>query len=1460
MSTNVYTNGKSLVTQYAAGTVTQPADPVLLKTQSVPGVALHFNISTTINNAAGTVFDHGTQVAHSESYLGQGQHAPVVIVGQNTGMLNGDNGFLSWMKNVYIEKRNAVMHEVDTAVNAVWSKLAPGLQNAIQNGEKIVGGLTPKDFGDAAEEEAKAMMDALMSKDTLIALGQTAVLMGVAAIPVVGEIAGGAAVVMRIKSAVESVDGAAQELKDMVARWSQPMTPEQLAAERKKLASWLIRVGISLILVALGKAVAKLSARAKGKENSSEKINTSQKSAPSSTTNPCVTCNPVVIATGEKSMIESDFSLSGPIPLDWTRKYRSGDTRSGWFGQGWNLPLAVELLLGFDGLTYFDASGRSVKLPTIAVGAEHFDAYEQFTLRRRTDHLWELAFKDGQSQFFRRNRDDLFLLPLAGIIDRNDNRILLHYPAPPDDPFDPYRPQAIVDSAGRTLQLSWNQRAQLTSVSIHTPGYTQQSLAVYRYGEDGDLIAHSDAGGAQRSYEWRNHVLVAYVEADGARYCAEYDEYSTAGRVLRSYAADDGRGLTFEYLDRARTTRITDAIGRVTCFEYDARKDIVATTGPDGIRMETPRDANGNPGTVTDALGRKTSYAFDRRGNLTALIDPSGAATAIEYNALDLPVKLTDALKHMWRRDYDAKGNLTQVIDPLEQTTAYSYGSNGQPTAITDARGGVKHLEWDATGNLTGYTDCSGKTTRFAYDALGRLQTRTDALGQVTRYQWDANSRLTGMAEPGGAIHRYKWSAQGRLLGYADPLGKVTRYRYSSHGEPIERTDANGHTLRYTYDNVGRLVYLTNENGETTHFVYDIANRLTDEIGFDRRHQRYCYNAVDELTHLVEAGGSDFGPGKVTHFERDVMGRLVAKYAEDDPACDSQYAYDALGRLTNANNPAAQIAFAYDPVGQLLAETQKLAGSAPKTLSHCYDPLGNRIQTTLPDARTLNWLFYGSGHLHQINLEQDGQHRVIADIERDALHREIQRTQGAIRSNYDYDPMGRLARHRASTKIAGRDASIGIERSYIYDAAGNLTDKIDALRGQQTYRYDPTGRILSATGKQNEFFAFDPAGNIQSAEGRSTPYLVDGNRLRVYQDLCYEYDIHGNVVSRKKGAHEQAALTWNADHQLQQATVERNGVTQITRYEYDAMGRRTRKSDAFGSTDYLWDGDLMIHSERGNKTALFLFKQNSFVPLATLQNDSIYWYQCDQIGTPQELTNEEGKIVWAADYKVWGDATVRKTGTDDAPVRYDTHGRRILPPAANIEQPFRFQGQQFDEETGLHYNRFRYYDPGCGRFVSQDPIGLVGSTNIFSYAINPILLVDPFGLSSAKLDKALGGRKGDCYQAHHLIPEEVMNDPQYKSMFDKLKSMGFDPDGAGNGILLPANETLAQQSGLPGHWSSHDQYTTNIKGDVDTLFRDWKAGKVSDTQLALGTKDIQRRGKNNIETGKVSINIKCRLL
>ena len=90
-----------------------------------------------------------------------------------------------------------------------------------------------------------------------------------------------------------------------------------------------------------------------------------------------------------------------------------------------------------------------------------------------------------------------------------------------------------------------------------------------------------------------------------------------------------------------------------------------------------------------------------------------------------------------------------------------------------------------------------------------------------------------------------------------------------------------------------------------------------------------------------------------------------------------RFAYDALGRLTQAINADATVSMTYDALGQLVAEQTDAAG-ASVLLRHVYDELGNRVQTTLPDGRVLNNLYYGSGHLHQVNL--DGE--VITDIER----------------------------------------------------------------------------------------------------------------------------------------------------------------------------------------------------------------------------------------------------------------------------------------------------------------------------------------------------------------------------------------------------------------------------------------------------------------------------------------------
>jgi RHS repeat-associated protein len=1364
MATDVYTDsGLCLVTQRCASYVLQPADPVFLKPKGDKGAVPHFNISTTINNAAGTVFDHKTQVAHNESYLAEGQHVPVVIAGQNTGLVDGDTGFLSWAKNLYIETRNAVMDQVDASINSLWSLLPDEVKTTIQNAGAVAGGLSTDDFAAAAKEDAQALLKTLKSTDTLIALAQTAALMGLSAIPVVGQLAAGAAAANRIKNVIEATAGAAEEFGAMMQRWSQPMSPAQMAEERKKLASFIMRVGASALLAALGMSKKLLSKRSKGKENSTETHHAGRGRQGKKSKNECATCKPVIIATGEKTLTQSDFELPGLMPLDWSRKYRSGDQRESWFGQGWSSPWNVTLTLGAGQLHDHDAEGRQVDLPVIDIGTEHFEAYEQFTLTHPEPDTWLILFKEGRSEIFQRVREDHFNLPLARVEDRNHNAIVFRYPAFPEDPFDPWHPEAITDSAGRILHLHWNNIGRLSAITWQPiTGEPEQTIARYEYSPTGNLVAHHNAAQAIRRYEWRNHVLVAYVEPDGARYIAEYDRETPTGRVIRSYAETDGRGLSFVYDPRARTNRITDALGRTTHYEYDERDDIIATTGPDGQRVETPFDSNGNLRGKADPLGRKTQYAYDQRGNLTALVDAGGAKTKIKYNDLDLPVSITDAMGHTWLRGYDTTGNLIVATDPLGRATRYAYDQRGLPTTITDPRGREKQLLWDAAGNLTRFTDCSNQHTDYAYDPQGRLIGQRDALGQVSRYEWDAAGQLLALTEPDGGQHAYQWSPEGRLLAYTDPLGALTRWRYDVHGDPIERIDANGHRLRYEYDAVGRLVALTNENGDVTEFAYDIVDRLTDEIGFDGRHQRYGYNAAGELTHLIEAGGSEFGPGKVTHFERDALGRLLNKTTEGDTECVAQFTYDKLGNLTSANNPAAKLAFAYDPAGQLLTETQALAGGDTRTLTHDYDILGNRISTNLPDDRKLNWLFYGPGHLHQIELETNGERQTLCEIERDALHREVKRTQGSLVSRYAYDPMGRLAHHQAARQ--SRNAEARIERIYRYDRAGNLLGRHDKQRGNTVFQYDPTGRILNAKGRTEEFFEFDPAGNMQPTGLGG--FAITGNRLEVYQDLRYEYDVHGNVATRKKGAHEEAEFTWNADHQLKEAKVTRKGTEQTTQYEYDALGRRTRKIDTFGATEYLWDGDLMIESRRNNKNALYLFEPRSFVPLATVQDNKTYWYQCDQVGAPQELTDREGNIVWAADYKVWGEVSLRKTGTDGS-ARYSR--RRQAEPPPVLEQPFRFQGQQFDEETGLHYNRFRYYDPGVGRFVSQDPIGLRGGSNLFAYAPNPMGWVDPFGLANTQ-------NKSNCQckskgRGNNRVSDKVQGKPdsEQQALIDMAK-------------------------------------------------------------------------------------------
>jgi RHS repeat-associated protein len=281
------------------------------------------------------------------------------------------------------------------------------------------------------------------------------------------------------------------------------------------------------------------------------------------------------------------------------------------------------------------------------------------------------------------------------------------------------------------------------------------------------------------------------------------------------------------------------------------------------------------------------------------------------------------------------------------------------------------------------------------------------------------------------------------------------------------------------------------------------------------------------------------------------------------------------------------------------------------------------------------------------------------------------------------------------------------------------------------------------------------------------PRLLD-NLLKECAGVSYRYDERGNLVERMQNG-ERSAFEWDAFNRMTRAITGRG----VTTFAYDPMARRIAKhSQAMDGTAlrektrtmYCWDGDTLAlessvrqGTSASERTVHYVYERDSFVPLVQVTrsqalrlgpstdvkalmagNDGKYdialdplwngeserrvepfgkeeiaFYQCDHLGTPQELTDHEGKVAWSAQYKAWGKA---KEAISEA-----AHN-------AGMRNPLRFQGQYLDDETGLHYNRYRYYDPDGGRYITADPIGLLGGMNTYQYAPNPTGWIDPLGL------------------------------------------------------------------------------------------------------------------------------------
>ncbi len=223
---------------------------------------------------------------------------------------------------------------------------------------------------------------------------------------------------------------------------------------------------------------------------------------------------------------------------------------------------------------------------------------------------------------------------------------------------------------------------------------------------------------------------------------------------------------------------------------------------------------------------------------------------------------------------------------------------------------------------------------------------------------------------------------------------------------------------------------------------------------------------------------------------------------------------------------------------------------------------------------------------------------------------------------------------------------------------------------------------------------------------------------------------------------------------------------QTIEYLYNAQGQRTLKHITEGSdtqvTLYVYNLEGLLIAELGNtgETQVEYAYLNS-QPLAQINaaNAEVFYYHNDHLGTPQKLTNSQGAIVWEATYSPFGMATVNED--------LDNDGNPIT-------QNIRFPGQYFDQETGLHYNWFRYYDPEAGRYITSDPIGLAGGINTYVYVDNnPFNFYDPEGKAKRKCSKRVyailrGAVIATCKTPTACNPSDNCNVIRFKIATKKL--------------------------------------------------------------------------------------------
>lgn len=878
------------------------------------------------------------------------------------------------------------------------------------------------------------------------------------------------------------------------------------------------------------------------------------------------------------------------------------------------------------------------------------------------------------------------------------------------------------------------------------------------------------------------------------------NEYDSKGRVFRQVLADgrettitfdpnetivnDGNGTDWIYkvvdgqiVSRTVVTRgvrdpVDEPVGTqyTINYGYDAQKRRSGTIFPEGngvLRLydsnnpdpkargnllevrRFPKPASAEPdivtkftyktpfyqiGTVEDPRGNITEFFYDANNNLERIqypIVPEGTPEdLISINGLGQLVTRTDANGNTVRFEYDLNGYLDKLIrafgTPLAATTELDPDAVGRPTVLRDDNGHVSALDfnnWNKLSKLTApspllyeremFYDENGnlervdtqseipadpETTNFTYTLLDQLATIANELGETTQFAYDFNGNRKEVRDPELNLTTLLYDERDLLFERTDAENRVTTFHYHPNRSLAEVIDGESRSTLYDSDDFDRLKTITHEDATTEIHAYDAASNLST----------YTTRAGDDWV-----------------FTYDARNRRRTKVS---PEQTTTFAYDIGGRMNTAINDDVAQAFGYNARNQLTSEVWTLAGLSAQTVGYDYDGADNQTQLTYPDSTVID---YEYDEFNRLRFIRDGVGTALVEDQYDELSRVTQRLRNSsATSAYGYDRASRV------DNIIHTAMSTTVESIQLtYDPTG-IVDTITDDLGLHDYDYDLTKQLTFVDEPVGAPFAditfnYDDAGNRLSTQDPSTTTYVP-NTLNQYASVggtTYTYDQNGNLTDDGTNTY-----VFDTENRFTSATLDDGGGGTIAAsYTYDPFMRRVSKTVDGTTTYFVWGGDEMLAEldASGTLDRRYIYG-TGFTPNVMgipdgVGGEDLYYTHQNHLDTPRALTDAVGNTVWHADYAPFGLADVD--------------------PNASVTFPFRFPGQYEDAESGLHYNRFRYYDPADGRYISADPIGQTGSfdENVYRYVQNaPLEQIDPHGLGSfgAAVGAAAGGLIG----------------------------------------------------------------------------------------------------------------------